>query len=158
MNKKKRILSIALIAIATLLIAFIVWHWVAYGKDETIALFGRVKDFINQPLPIIGVSLIVLGGIALKFVSMSAYGKKQIEAVKRELNEGNDNLSKRSLDLDRRLDAFATDESRRNEFYNGEIESLKEDIEAIRGYFASLPNKKAEKLVEELTHDEREDA
>ena len=158
MNKKKRILSIALIAIATLLIGFIVWHWIAYGKDETIAMFGRVKDFINQPLPIIGVSLIVLGGIILKIVSMSAYGRKQIKEVRKELSEGNENLSKRSLDLDRRFDAFEAKEERRNEVYNGEIESLKGDMKAIRGYFASLPNKKAEKLAEELTHDEREDA
>ena len=87
MDKKKKFWAIALIAILVAVLAFVIVYWALNGKEETIALFGRVKDFINQPLPIIGFSLVTLAVIAFKFVSMSSWGRKAVEDAKKEFED-----------------------------------------------------------------------
>ena len=87
MDKKKKFWAIALIAILVAVLAFVIVYWALNGKEETIAMFGRVKDFINQPLPIIGFSLVTLAIIAFRFVSMSSWGKKAVEDAKKEFED-----------------------------------------------------------------------
>lgn len=87
MDKKKKITMIALISVAAVVLGFVIVYWAIYGKDEVIALFERVKDFINQPLPIIGFSAVTLAFIIFKFVSMSSWGKKAVEDANRKFEE-----------------------------------------------------------------------
>ena len=87
MDKKKKFWAIALIALLVAVLAFVIVYWALNGKEETIALFERVKDFINQPLPIIGFSLVTLAVIAFKFVSMSSWGRKAVEDAKKEFED-----------------------------------------------------------------------
>lgn len=83
MDKKKKFWAIALISLLAIVLTFVIVYWAVNGKEETIAFFGRVKDFINQPLPIIGFSAVTLALIIFKFVSMSSWGKKAVEEQER---------------------------------------------------------------------------
>ena len=87
MDKKKKILAIALISLVALILGFVIVYWAVFGKEEVIALFERVKDFINQPLPIIGFSAATAFFILLRLLSMSSWGKKAIEEQKRDFEE-----------------------------------------------------------------------
>jgi len=79
MDKKKKITAIVLISLLVAVLGFVIVYWAVFGKDEVIALFGRVKDFINQPLPILGISLTAAAVILFRFLSLSSWGKKAIE-------------------------------------------------------------------------------
>lgn len=87
MDKKKKVTMIALIAVAAVVLGFVIVYWAVFGKEETIAFFGRVKDFINRPLPIIGFSAVTLAFIIFKFVSMSSWGKKALAEQERKFEE-----------------------------------------------------------------------
>ncbi len=87
MDKKKKFWAIALIVTMALALAFVIVYWAIYGKDEVIALFERVKDFINRPLPILGISLVAVAAISFRFLSLSSWGKKAIAEQKREFEE-----------------------------------------------------------------------
>ena len=87
MDKKKKITMIALIAVAAVVLGFVIVYWAVFGKEETIAFFERVKDFINRPLPIIGFSAVTLAFIIFKFVSMSSWGKKALAEQERKFEE-----------------------------------------------------------------------
>ena len=87
MDKKKKFWAIALISLLVAVLVFVIVYWAINGKEETIALFERVKDFINQPLPIIGFSLVTLAVITFKLVSMSSWGKKAVEDANRKFEE-----------------------------------------------------------------------
>lgn len=80
MNKK---LKIALYAIAfALIIAVLVLYVIFPVKTEY--YFNCVKDFINRPLPIVGVSLAIAGGFIYKIILMTKFGQKNITALKNE--------------------------------------------------------------------------
>ncbi len=87
MDKKKRIVMIALISLLVIVLGFVIVYWAVFGKEEVIALFERIKDFINRPLPIIGFSALTLFIMTLKLVSMSSWGKKALEEQERKFNE-----------------------------------------------------------------------
>lgn len=87
MDKKKKVTMIALIAVAAIVLGFVIVYWAVNGKEETIAFFERVKDFINQPLPIIGISFVTAAIIIFKFVSMSSWGKKALAEQERKFEE-----------------------------------------------------------------------
>ena len=78
MDKKKKFWTIALISLLAAVLVFVIVYWAINGKEETIALFERVKDFINQPLPIIGISFVTAAVILVKLISMSSWGKKAL--------------------------------------------------------------------------------
>lgn len=54
--------------------------------DQTKLLIDEVINFINQPLPIVGVSLVVVFGFTYKIFVSTRYGKVQIEKFKAEVD------------------------------------------------------------------------
>lgn len=82
MNKK---LKIALwIIFGVLAIAYVVLYIVF--KDKTLEITNLVIDFVNKPLPIIGVSTVILCIFIYKCVIATRFGKKRIGEYK-ELQE-----------------------------------------------------------------------
>lgn len=143
MDKKKKITMIALIAVAAVVLGFVIVYWAVFGKDEVIALFERVKDFINQPLPIIGFSAVTLAIITFKFVSMSSWGKKAVEDANRKFEE-----FKKQQEEER---AKAAEEAERYkiglEKFVGELVKKQwiseSDLEQVESFIQKLPYKGA---------------
>ena len=143
MDKKKKFWAIALITAMVLVLAFVTVYWAVNGKEETMALFERVKDFINQPLPIIGFSAVTLAIITFKFVSMSSWGKKAVEDANRKFEE-----FKKQQEEER---AKAAEEAERYkiglEKFVGELVKKQwiseSDLEQVESFIQKLPYKGA---------------
>lgn len=154
MDKKKKITMIALIAVAAVVLGFVVVYWAVNGKEETIAFFGRVKDFINRPLPIIGFSAVTLAFIIFKFVSMSSWGKKALAEQERKFEE-----LKRQQEEEK---AKAAEEAERykadiKDFVDGLVKKQgvsESDLGQVEAFIQRLPFKGAREF--HLEHKEKE--
>ena len=87
----KKALKIGIIA---LVLGTLIFSIVAYcvWKEDTIKAFDSIIDFINKPLPIVGVSIVIIGGFIYKIFVVSKYGKKAINEYKVALDETNKTL------------------------------------------------------------------
>lgn len=74
------------IIVISLLVALAIFSIVAYilWKDQTTYIFECIIDFINKPLPIIGVSIAIIGLFVFKCFVATRYGKKAINEYKEE--------------------------------------------------------------------------
>lgn len=123
MEKFKKVLKIVLISLLVCLgifsiVAYIVW------KEQTTYIFECIIDFVNKPLPIVGVSIIIVGAFIYKCVVASRFGKKAINEYKQE----NDNL-RHEIDKYKELvnETLKDYESALNQAKN-ELGELKEDV------------------------------
>ena len=154
MDKKKKITMIALIAVAAVVLGFVIVYWAVFGKEETIAFFERVKDFINRPLPIIGFSAVTLAFIIFKFVSMSSWGKKALAEQERKFEE-----FKKQQEEEK---AKAAEEAERYEadikgFVDGLVKKQgvsESDLGQVEAFIQKLPFKGAREF--HLEHKEKE--
>ena len=143
MDKKKRFWSIALISLLVLILGFVIVYWAVFGKDEVIALFERIKDFMTRPIPIIGFSAVTLALITFKLVSMSSWGKKALAEQERKFNE-----FKRQQEEEK---AKAKEEAERYkvslEKYVGEVKKeqwgQESDLKQVERFIQGLPFKGA---------------
>ena len=80
MKKALKIIVISLfVALAIFsVVAYILW------KEQTTYIFECIIDFINRPLPIIGVSIAIIGLFVFKCFVATRYGKKAINEYKEE--------------------------------------------------------------------------
>lgn len=74
------------IIVISLLVALAIFSVVAYilWKEQTTYIFECIIDFINRPLPIIGVSIAIIGLFVFKCFIATRYGKKAINEYKEE--------------------------------------------------------------------------
>lgn len=82
MNKKVKIALWCLFAIVS--IAVLVLYIVFPG--QTTYYFNCVKDFINKPLPIVGISLSVIMIFVYKVVVSTRFGQKKLAEYKEKLD------------------------------------------------------------------------
>lgn len=154
MDKKKKITMIVLIAVAAVVLGFVIVYWAVYGKDEVIALFDRVKDFINRPLPIIGISLVAAAAVIFKFVSMSSWGKKALAEQEQKFK-----------DFEEKQERLRAEDQQAFEEYKSQIEDRvgetlrkqgvgENDIAQVEGFIQALPFKGAREF--RLGHKEKE--
>ena len=82
--KTKKILTITLVVVISLLVvACVVCYFVIPTQfKDAIAI---AWDWLNQPLPIVGISTIMVLFFAFKVFASSSFGKKQIKKIKEEL-------------------------------------------------------------------------
>lgn len=98
MKKALKIIVISLfVALAIFsVVAYILW------KEQTTYIFECIIDFINRPLPIIGVSITIIGLFVFKCFVATRYGKKAINEYKEEnrvLKEQLKETEKKCFDL-----------------------------------------------------------
>ena len=62
--------------------------------NETKLAMDIVVDYLNKPLPIIGLSILTLGGIAITIVSRTSFGKKVLINFRKELDSYKDTYQK----------------------------------------------------------------
>lgn len=153
MDKKKKVTMIALIAVAAVVLGFVIVYWAIFGKEETIAFFERVKDFINRPLPILGISLVAVAVVAFRFLSLSSWGKKAVEEQEQKFK-----------DFEEKQERLRTEDQQAFEEYKTQIgnrvdEALRKqgvgenDIAQVEGFIQALPFKGAKDF--HLEHKER---
>lgn len=98
----------------------------------------KAWDFLNEPLPIIGLSTLMLLVFLWKIFASSSFGKKQLK----RLNEG---FERTKTDLELKV-KMLTDENARlkeqNENFKQEIKQLVFDLITV------IPNKKVQALKE----------
>ena len=81
---KKAIKPILITLVVLCVVALVVCNFVM--PTETKAFIENVMVFINQPLPIVGISLITIGGIALTIFSRTSWGKKALKDLEEKVN------------------------------------------------------------------------
>lgn len=99
--------------------------------DRTKLAFDVVVDYLNKPLPIVGVSIIIFGGVVAYIISKTQFGKHLLKSFKSE------------------LDTFRQE----NEQHKEEIKKLEEKLEIrrneINAYLSNF-SKRIDKLEEEI--------
>jgi len=109
-------------------------------KEQTVEFTNQVINFLNQPLPIIGVSLLVVGGIILKIISMSNWGKKAINQVNGKIAEYKENIEKGKIELENYKSVL-----------NEQLDSKEQEIADLKELVYKIielnPNKKIKELV-----------
>lgn len=153
MDKKKKITMIALIAIAAIALGFVIVYWALYGKDEVIALFERVKDFINRPLPIIGISFVAAAAIIFKFVSMSSWGKKALAEQERKFKDFEEKQERLRAEDQQAFEEYKTQVEKRVDEALRKQGVGENDIAQVEGFIQALPFKGAREF--RLEHKER---
>lgn len=154
MDKKKKFWAISLISLLIIILTFVIVYWAVNGKEETIAFFGRVKDFINRPLPIIGISFVTAAVILFKLISMSSWGKKAVAEQEQKFK-----------DFEAKQERLRAEDQQAFEEYKSQIEDRvsetlrkqgvgENDIAQVEGFIQALPYKGAKEF--HLEHKEKE--
>lgn len=135
---KKFIKYFLLFTLIACCVAYIVCY--ATMKEQTVEFTNTVINFLNQPLPIIGVSILVLGAIIIKLLSMTKWGKSQIDKVNKELANGKTFLEESRKSLEKTENLL----NERSDAKEQEIRDLKE---LIYKTIELNPNKKIKELL-----------
>ena len=151
MEKFKKVAKIVGV-VAIIVLALFVGVCLYAFPNETQEYFRNAMTFLNQPLPIVGVSLLVIGGFVLKAISMTSFGKKALADLKAEHNKWKkdvDETESKELELKAEVDETKREvEDTLDNFYKDNNELIKVFYEALK----TSPNKKvqafADKLVE----------
>ena len=130
-----------IIAAIVLVVAFIVGI-VLYRvyPEQTKGAWDTIVEYMNKPLPIIGISLVVAGGILFKFFSMTAYGKRAIAKLKEEFNSEKEEIKK---EYDSQIEDY-------KKIINSQDEKIDFMYETLDKVCDAIPNKKVHELKKEL--------
>lgn len=146
MTTKTKVLLSVFIPLLGLLVGGGLTFWLVY--PELSAQYVNVAwEWLNEPLPVVGVSAIIVGGIIIKIISMTSWGKAQVNRV----NEIVDSFQKSTSEVLDQQKATVESQVRRLEAEGKEkdkkIERLKERVITITKL---LPNKKLKDLGKEM--------
>ena len=79
-------------------VAYILW------KDQTTYIFECIIDFINRPLPIVGVSIAIIGAFVFKCFVATKYGKKALTDYQKALDETKQEFAEKEKELEETKD------------------------------------------------------
>lgn len=91
MKKALKIICLSLIGVALVvaIIGYIFW------KEQTIQVFDLIVDYINRPLPIVGVSSIIVAAFLYKCFVSTKYGKKALNELLNEKDKAFEELEQK---------------------------------------------------------------
>ena len=138
----KKGLKIALGVVLGVLCLFVILAY-AIWKEQTLEVFETIKYYINQPLPIIGVSTLVVCIFVYKCFVSTKYGKKAIKDLQEEKDKMLEELKQKETDL-KVLEQKYT--YKLNE-YQEQIDQMKGIIIELCGYSRNI---KAHELANKL--------
>ena len=149
MEKFKKVAKIVGV-IAIIVFALFVGVCIYALPNETQEYFRNAMSFLNQPLPIVGVSLFVIGGFVIKAISMTSFGKKALYDLKAEHNKWKkevDETESKELELKAEVDETKQEvEDTLDRFGKDTDELIKLFYEALK----TSPNKKLNTLADKL--------
>lgn len=96
-------------------------------KEQTTYFTECVIDFINRPLPIIGVSLLVVLIFVYKIVVATRFGKQALAKYQNELNNTQRELEEYKLSIKEEI-----------ALYEAKIEAYKQYGEQVKDYFVEF--------------------
>lgn len=145
MEKFMKVVKVICIALVLIVgIAFIVGY--IWFKDNTIEILNSLKDFLNQPLPIIGVSILTCGVFAYEIVVKFGVGAKTIKGIVSE----KDNELARIKEKELEINNFADNLTQRVDNQDISVEELKGYIIELCSY---IRNVKVQELVNKIKGD-----
>ena len=105
MKKALKISLFVLLALTGIfsIVAYILW------KEQTTYIFECIIDFINRPLPIIGVSIAIIGAFVFKCFIASKYGKKALAEYQKALDECKAELKDKEIEIGNGLKEIYTE-------------------------------------------------
>ena len=100
MKKALKIICLSLIGVALVvaIIGYIFW------KEQTIQVFDLIVDYINRPLPIVGVSSIIVAAFLYKCFVSTKYGKKALNELLNEKDKAFEELEEKNKLLNQKED------------------------------------------------------
>lgn len=110
--------------------------------EQTKGAWDTIVEYLNKPLPVIGISIVVAGGILFKFFSMTAYGRKALAKIKEEYEADKAKIKEE-------YDSQVDDYKKLIEVQNEEIDFMLETIDKVCD---AIPNKKVKALKKELSN------
>lgn len=139
MKKALKIIGICALALGCL--AYLLCY--IFLKEQTTYFTECVIDFINKPLPIIGVSLLVVLLFVYKIVVSTRFGKKALNQYKDELNKAQREWEQEKLSIKEQI-----------ALYKAKIDEYKQYSEQLQGYVVELcelsHNVKVKQLAEKI--------
>lgn len=140
MRKFIKVVEIIVIVLAVLCGAALIIGY-AFFKDYTIEILTSIKDFINQPLPIVGVSILGLGLLLYEVVIRFNFGRRAIAKIIEEKDKELNLLKEKQEDI----------EEIKN--YVCKILDIQNaDIEETKAYLIELCNYSKNVKAKELAH------
>lgn len=146
MKKVVKIVSFSLI-LATLISIALCYIII---PDRTKLAFDVVVDYLNKPLPIVGVSIIVFGGVVAYIISKTQFGKQLLNSFKSELDTFRVENEKKKQELE---ELQKTLEIRKSEI-NAYLSNFSKRIDVLEGKLIKVcetsPNAKIKALASEI--------
>ena len=145
MKKSKKVLIIIAVVMIVLLIAAYSVLFILY-PEQTKSWTMTAWDWLNKPLPVVGVSTLVVVFFLWKVFVSSSFGKKQLNL-----------FNERTSNVERDFELL------KEQYQNTlkELEIVKSKAEEYKGYLvevcAKSPNKKINQLGEVINGKEREE-
>lgn len=119
-------------------------------KEQTTQFTECLINFLEKPLPIIGISILGLGYIAFKIFSLTKFGKKTLIKLKEE----NDNLRHEIEENNKLLNEYK--EMSKNDYNDLKKQIMRTEEYVIQGYEMSR-NIKVKQLAQEMRGVENEE-
>ena len=147
MKKSNKILAAIFLPLFALIIVAAIVLYCLY-PTETLQYANTAWEWLNEPLPIVGVSLLIICFFCIRFIAMSSFGKKNIAKINEHIERKEQEHQERS-DQDKKLISAL------EEKLNSVEKELKVLQEVIYKITQILPNKKVKMLGEEINGKER---
>lgn len=146
MSKVKKIwLGIGIAVLSLLVIGGIVF-WLLY--PELTAQWANVAwDWLNAPLPVVGISVLIMGMFIIKLVSMTSWGKTQVAKLKATYEEHKKEIGSELSISKERVDSLVEELKAKQ----AEIEYLKNKLVEL---CSTIKNKRVNELGKEIEHEE----
>lgn len=137
---KKKVRDIIIFSVLGVLGVVYAVLYILY-PENTKTISASVFDYIcEKPLPVIGISILTLGLLILKIISVTGFGNKSLKECKEHLAES----KKENEKIHEELLAF---EEHFNEKLESFVEQHKENMKQI---CSNIPNKKVKELGEQF--------
>lgn len=145
MSKFVKVVKVIFLVLAIIVgVAFVVGY--IWFKDNTIEIVESLKGFLNQPLPIVGVSILTASVFVYEIVVKVGYGKTTIKSIISEKDSELAKLQEKEL----QVKEIAQDTEQKLVEQAKEIEQLKDYIIELCGYSRNL---NAKQLIEKIKGD-----
>lgn len=142
MKNKKLIITISCIAFS-IIVGCVIWYCI--NPEQCFNFFRFVWNQLNDPLPLVGVSIITIGAFIFSFLKQTTIGKKGIVEIKQTYDSIIEEKNKAIASLEETKNLL---ESKTNE-----INELKDTINKI---IDILPNKRLKELINNEKNNENE--
>lgn len=146
------ILTLSLLAFA--IVSYCIW------KEQTQQVIAKVVEYINKPLPIVGVSILILAGFVYKCIIATRFGKKALKEYQNALDETKRELAEKQKEIDTTLKDYKITLEELSKELGFEKEILIQQLELSKNIKVQALAKKLkgdETYGEEETHSDQEE-